>query len=144
MCRDPSKIVYDTTNGTNPSCESSYLFFCAYHDIGIICDGKNSSDQYVCSGHGICVNDDDCICEPRYWGKYCQFFTYDEELEFENIMLVFVFISLFCGCGCCIFGLCSIICIIPIAIRCYLYGKKVEKENIELRDGQINTYVSLK
>ena len=130
VCTDPSKVVFDTTNGTNPSCESNYLFFCAYHTSGTFCDGKNSTDPIVCSAHGMCINDDECLCQPRYEGKFCQFYYPDQETQFVEILIAVIFLT-FCCCFCICLITCSIICVSLLFFNCYGIAKNVAKKNIE-------------
>jgi hypothetical protein len=37
------------------------------------CFGKNSSEENVCSGRGICVDQDKCLCDTQYTGNNCQY-----------------------------------------------------------------------
>jgi hypothetical protein len=38
-----------------------------------ICFGKQSSDINVCSGKGICADENQCQCDIEYTGNYCQY-----------------------------------------------------------------------
>jgi hypothetical protein len=37
------------------------------------CFGKNTSNPDVCSGRGICFDNNKCSCEPGYTGDNCQY-----------------------------------------------------------------------
>jgi hypothetical protein len=39
------------------------------------CFGKQSSVSVQCSGNGLCVANDQCICHSNYFGNECQFTT---------------------------------------------------------------------
>ncbi len=38
------------------------------------CFGIDDANANVCSGHGICVGPDECLCEPGYFGSDCSEF----------------------------------------------------------------------
>jgi len=43
--------------------------YCCCDDC--VCNGLLSTDASVCSGHGLCMGDDECLCLEGWTGPYC-------------------------------------------------------------------------
>lgn len=74
-----SFMVYNScplTQVLDSECECTpldlYFGECVCDCVDAICYGYDSSDTSTCSGHGVCIRTNKCLCLPGYSGNKCQ------------------------------------------------------------------------
>lgn len=71
-----SYVLCPLTQVLDTDCECTpldiYLGDCLCDCVDAVCYGYNSSDDLACSGNGVCIKTDNCLCLPGYSGNQCQ------------------------------------------------------------------------
>jgi hypothetical protein len=81
-CNNETEIVIPPLNCTDLCpCEE----YCTCDVCPLLCFGIIYNSSIVCSGHGICIAADTCICEDGYWGLDCSEFDCNITTPISNL-----------------------------------------------------------
>ncbi|GKT34894.1 hypothetical protein ADUPG1_008160, partial [Aduncisulcus paluster] len=76
-CSGAGFCVKDTTGDYHcSSCSTGYVLDADLSDCLVLCDS-----EYYCGRHGVCVGENECICETGYSGAQCDEYTCGDQLD---------------------------------------------------------------